>query len=290
MLYAVLRYGRQEQPVIIDVYSTLNFWYAVLSAALCRIRGFRYFCVLHGGNLPRRLKQNPFLCRLLFGGAEKLIAPSRYLQVAFQEAGYDAVVIPNGIPLENYPFQLRKKLRPRLLWVRAFDAIYNPQMAIRVLHQLAKSFPDAELCMIGPDKDGSREVCRNLARELGVENKVRFTGQLPKKEWIALSVDYDLFINTTNVDNTPVSVVEAMALGIPVVCTDAGGLPYLLKNGETGMLVPVGDEKEMFERVKDLLRDEALAVKLSVKGRQQAERFAMDVVVKAWQTLLLKQM
>ncbi|RMH18305.1 MAG: glycosyltransferase family 1 protein, partial [Gammaproteobacteria bacterium] len=97
MLYAVLRYGRQEQPVLIDVYSTLNFWYAVLSAAFCRIRGLRYFCVLRGGNLPRRLKQNPFLCQVLFGGAEKLIAPSRYLQVAFQEAGYDAVVIPNGI-------------------------------------------------------------------------------------------------------------------------------------------------------------------------------------------------
>jgi len=286
MLLSILQFGRQEQPVTIDVYSTLNFWYALLSAALCRMLGLRYFCVLHGGNLPRRLQNNPFLCGVLFGAAEKLIAPSRYLQAAFREAGYEAVVISNGIPLGNYPFKLREKLRPKLLWVRAFDAIYNPQMAVKVLHQLAGKFPDAALCMVGPDKDGSMEACRKLARELGLEKRVQFTGRLPKEEWIALAADYDIFINTTNFDNTPVSVIEAMALGLPVVSTDVGGLPYLIEHEQDGLLVPVDLDEEMAKAVGKLLQDQQTATSLALRARKKVEGFDFEKVAQAWKRLL----
>ena len=289
MLWAVWRYGRAEQPVLIDTYSSLNFWYAVACGGLCHLLGGRYLCVLHGGNLPDRLRRNPKWCRLLFGRAWRLVAPSGYLQAAFRAHGYEAEVIPNPIPIENYPFRLRKKLRPRLLWVRAFSAIYNPQMAIRVLHRLSARYPEASLCMVGPDKDGSMAECRALARRLGVADRVCFTGLLPKAEWIALSADYDIFLNTTNVDNTPVSVIEAMALGLPVVCTDAGGLPWLVEDGVTGMIVPCGDEKGMVEQVRNLLNDGHLAEKLSRNGRLQAEKFAMQEVVTAWKDLLANQ-
>ncbi|HRF25454.1 MAG TPA: hypothetical protein PLR98_14875, partial [Chitinophagaceae bacterium] len=72
MLWAVWKYGRQEQPVVIDVYSTLNFYYALLCGMLCRLKNIPYLCILHGGNLPSRLLHNPRLCRYLFGHAHKL--------------------------------------------------------------------------------------------------------------------------------------------------------------------------------------------------------------------------
>lgn len=288
MLWAILRHGRHEQPVVIDVYSTLNFYYALACAQLCRLLGIRYFCVLHGGNLPQRLEQNPRLSRFLFGGAELLIAPSGYLQQAFARKGYNAVVIPNFLPIENYPFRWREELRPRLLWVRAFDRIYRPELAIRVLHRLLKRWPEARLCMVGPDKDGSMARCKSLAVDLGIAGQVTFTGRLPKAEWIALAADYDIFINTTDFDNTPVSVLEAMALGFPVVSTNVGGLPWLIEDGIDGLLVPPADEDAFYAAVEQLLEDPSLASILSKNARKKAETFAWERVKPLWLEILGK--
>lgn len=116
MLSSIFLYGRKENPVVIDVYSTMNFYYALISSLTCQIRKIPYYCVLHGGNLPLRLKRNSGLCKLLFGKADKLIAPSEYLRNAFRENGYEVLTIPNPIPLENYSFKERKYVKPKFLW------------------------------------------------------------------------------------------------------------------------------------------------------------------------------
>lgn len=282
MFWAVLRYGRKEQPVFIDTYSTLNFYYAFATSNLCRWFGIPYCCVLHGGNLPARLRKNPHLCKILFGNARENIAPSGYLQEAFRQAGYRTRLIPNFIPIEKYPFLQRQELRPRLLWVRAFDATYNPVMAIKVLHQLSRYYPDAQLCMVGPDKDGSMAICKTLVRKLGVSDNVIFTGQLSKSEWVSLSEQYDIFISTTNFDNTPVSVIEAMALGLPVVSTRVGGVPYLIDDRKTGLLVQKGQAEAMCQEIKKLLTDHTLSSELSVNARKKAEQFDWNNVKKLW--------
>ena len=99
-------------------------------------------------------------------------------------------------------------------------------MAVKVLQQLQKQYPSATLTMVGPDKDGSLQTTKDFAKSLGIT--VNFSGQLTKEEWWELASKHDIFINTTHFDNTPVSVMEAMALGLPVVSTNVGGIPYLL--------------------------------------------------------------
>jgi len=173
-----------------------------------------------------------------------------------------------------------------LLWVRAFDATYNPQMAIHVLHLLSDKYPQAALCMVGPDKDGSMNSCRQLAQELGIADRVQFTGRLTKREWIGLSSDYDLFINTTNFDNTPVSVIEAMALGLPVVSTNVGGVPYLIANNVDGVLVESGDVEKMIEKILFLIENSNQAMLIASKARQKAEQFDWNHVKSEWFELL----
>lgn len=286
MMWSVFRYGRGEQPVVIDTFSTLNFYFALCAGILCRFLGIRYYCVLHGGNLPARLNRNPRLCKMLFSASLKNIAPSAYLQEAFGKAGYPTLLIPNFIPIENYPFQLRRQLRPRILWVRAFDSTYNPLMAVQVLQQITAVYPNVQLCMVGPDKDGSRSVCENLVDELGLANRVHLTGRISKEKWIALSADYDIFINTTNFDNTPVSVIEAMALGLPIISTNVGGIPYLIDDGVDGILVDKGDVVSMVAAIYRLLNDPDQAAHLSKNARSKAESFDSEVVLEQWKNLL----
>jgi glycosyltransferase involved in cell wall biosynthesis len=93
--------------------------------------------------------------------------------------------------------------------------------------------------MIGPDKgDGSFEETRQIAAELGVMSRISFPGPVLKTETPAWLDQGDIFLNTPEVDNTPVSVLEAMACGLCVVSTNVGGLPYLLENEADALLVP----------------------------------------------------
>jgi glycosyltransferase involved in cell wall biosynthesis len=286
MVYTFFRKKHKVDCVIIAVYSTLNFYYAWVIALLCRIFGKPYIAYLHGGNLPARLVRSPSMSNAVFRHSYINIAPSDYLKKAFEQVGYKALLIPNFIQIEDLPFVQRENLRPRLLWVRAFEKTYHPEMTVRVFAGIQKLYPEAELCMVGPDKDGSMKECKQLANELHLEGKIVFKGKLTKPEWAALAANYDIFISSTQIDNTPISVIEAMALGLPIVSTAVGGVPFLLKHLETGLLSPGNDIPAMVENIQKLLNSSVLAQKLSLNARQKAETFDWKVVEKQWLDLL----
>ena len=286
MLTGIVRHACSTDYVLIDTYSTKNFWYAFFCAQLCRLLSLKYIPILHGGSLPQRMDKSPRMTKEILAHANTIVTPSRYLLDAVEQRGYSAKLIPNTIPIADYCFKERKVLRPRLLYVRAFAGLYNPQMALHVLKALLIDYPDAECCMVGPDKDGTLEKCKQLAKELGIEEHVKFPGRLGKQEWHKLSENYDIFINTTNKDNTPVSVMEAMALGLPVVSTNPGGVPYLIDDGKDGLLVDCGDTDAMLKQIESLLRNPAKAVAIASTARAKVKGFDWERVKDLWKELL----
>lgn len=286
MVCSVIKSQKKVSYVLIDTYSYLGFWYAVIIGRLCQYLKIKYVPILHGGNLPLRLNRSPKCAKTLFSKSYINIAPSRYLLEAFEQHGFYSIYIPNNIDISNYSFKNRSVLTPNLLYVRSFDAIYNPTMAIKVMKELVDLGINANLCMVGPDKDGSLQKCIDLVHNYKLNDRVKFTGVLSKKDWHKLSEDYDIFINTTNIDNTPISVIEAMALGLPVVSTNVGGIPFLLKNNENAILVEKQNTKEMVDAIKALLADQTLANKLSVNGRLKAESFDWHSVKGKWLKLI----
>ncbi len=286
MIESLLQRRREADFIIISVYSTLNFYYAWSIALLCRVFRKPYICYLHGGNLPARMSRSPLMSSAIFAFALANVAPSAYLKNAFQQAGYKTILIPNFIQLAQYAFLQRRMLRPRFLWVRSFEKTYHPEMAMQVFAAIQREYPEAQLCMVGTDKDGSMERCKKLAAELKIAGQVKFMGGLPKSEWIALAKDYDIFISTTHVDNTPVSVMEAMALGLPIVSTNVGGVPFLLTHHETGLLSPDNEIPAMVQNIQSLLNSPVLAEGLSKNARQKAESFDWTAIEKQWLDLL----
>jgi len=285
MLWTVFKHRKTVDYVLIDTYSTLNFYYAYAVSKLCQLFRLKYIPILHGGNLPERLKNSPKLSASIFNKAHINASPSNYIKSAFKASGFsNIVVIPNSIQIENYPFKPRQVNKIDLLWVRSFSKLYNPKLAVDVLFQLKKQNIEASLCMVGPDNDGSLEITKAYAEKLGVS--VKFTGKLSKTEWIALSKDYNLFINTTNFDNTPVSVIEVMALGLPIVSTNVGGLPFLIENENEGLLVNP-DNPEAF--VKAILRyknETDFCQSVIKQARIKAETFNWNQVKQQWITTL----
>jgi glycosyltransferase involved in cell wall biosynthesis len=136
------------------------------------------------------------------------------------------------------------------------------------------------LCMVGPDADGSLSGVKELAKKLQVD--VTFTGKLTKKEWITLSEDYTIFINTTNFDNMPVSVIEAMALGLPVVSTNVGGMPFLINNEVDGLLITPNSVDALVDAIKTIMNEPDKAIAMTHKARQKVAQFDWNIIKKQW--------
>lgn len=285
MLFHVFKYRKQTHYVLIDTYSTFNFYYAYCVSQLCRMLKLKYIPILHGGNLPDRLEQSPILSKSIFKYAHINVAPSLYTKSNFERLGYHNITcVPNSIELKNYPYKKRIFDTVRLLWVRSFSKIYNPLLAIKLLKALKDENIDVELCMVGPDSDGSLQEAINYSKSLNVE--VTFTGKLSKQEWIEISENYNIFINTTNIDNTPVSVIEAMALGLPVVSTNIGGLPFLIDNDKTGVLVEPNSVEAFIEAIKQIISDSNKANQMAENARKYVEQFDWENVKEKWISIL----
>lgn len=271
--------------VLIDTYSTSAFWYSFFCSQIARIFNKKYIPILHGGNLPERLKNNPILCKMIFKNAYKNVAPSGYLKHHFEETGLKNVIfIPNNIEIKKYNYKERKIFNPNILWVRSFASIYNPNMALYVFQKIKENYPHATLTMVGPEKDGSLEVAKKLALKLNLS--VHFTGKLSKKEWTTLAADHDIFINTTHFDNTPVSIIEAMALGLAVVSTNVGGIPFLLKHQENALLVKDNDVKAMYDSVLFFVKYKEESQNISKNAYLFIQNFDWNIVKKQWELLL----
>jgi glycosyltransferase involved in cell wall biosynthesis len=278
---------RRYDVVHVDLYSGLSFLWAEVTCWTIRRAGRPYVLTLHGGNLPVFASRWPTRVARLLGEASAVTAPSGFQVSAMGDYRPDILLIPNAVNLSYYEFRPRCKARPSLIWIRAFHEIYNPRMAVRVLALLRQYEPDCELTMIGPDKkDGSLGRARALAEELGVVDSVKFVAGVPKRDvplWLNRG---DVFLNTADIDNTPVTVIEAMACGLCVVSTDVGGMPFLIRSGENGILTPPNQPEAMTASVLRILRDGDLSERLSRQGRAKAAECDWSVILPRWEALL----
>ena len=286
MIFTTIYHSRNVDYVLIDTYSTLNFWYVFFVSQICRLFKLKYIPILHGGNLPNRIHKNHYLSDSIFTNAYRIVAPSGYLFNAFSmKYSKGLVSIPNTIEIKKYSFYPRELNVPKLLWVRSFSPIYNPKMAIQVLVELQKEYTDAELTMVGPDSNNYRKECELFAKELDV--KVTFTGKLSKSDWIAISKNHNVFINTSNFDNMPVSIIEAMALGLPIISTNVGGIPFLIKDQDDGLLVNEKDYLAMSLAIKELFLNQDFTYSLVVNARKKVQLFDWEIVKSHWLDVLM---
>ncbi len=286
MLWTIWSRRRQYTVAQVAVFSGPAFVWAEAACALLRRLGKPYILCLHGGNLPLFARSSGERVRKLFETASLVTAPSRYLKEQLSAYRKDIVVVPNSIELDCYPYRLRGSARPKLVWLRAFHKIYNPSMAILVAEKLVRRFPDLELVMVGREKDGSLAVAQSLVERKGLERNVRIVPGIDKSAVPGQLASADIFLNTASIDNTPVSVIEAMACGLCVVSTNPGGIPYLLEDGEDSLIVPVDDAGAMAAAVERILDNPVLAERLSGSGRRKAEDFDAQTVVSRWSDLL----
>jgi L-malate glycosyltransferase len=283
MIFALLRY-RSVDFVLIDTYSTTNFYYAVVIGYLCRLFKIRYIPILHGGNLPARLVKSPKTASKFFGHAHVNVAPSGYLAKAFRSAGFRVAQIANPVEIGPVVPKDRSEVQPNLIWVRSLSQLSNPRMAIDVLILLRESYPAATLTMVGPDRSNMTTDLKRYALEKQVQ--ITFAGAMSRSAWISMAENHDIFLNTSTVDNTPFSLIEALMCGLYIVSTDVGGIPELVQDGQTALLCKSGDSFAMTQQVIRVLHDRDLRKSLQASAKNKVKEFSPERVAAAWDEIL----
>ena len=287
MLAVAWTQRRSYSVAQVDVYSGPAFLWAKAVCRLLRWARKPYVLTLHGGNLPAFAHRHPGRARRLLASAAVVTTPSRYLYEQMRPYRSKLVLLPNPIDLYAYSFVHREQPGPSLVWLRTFHDIYAPALAVRVVAALIREYPNIHLTMIGPDSgDGSLLLTQRIATDLGVSDHVSIVGKIPKSEVPDNLNLGDIFLNTARIDNTPVSVLEAMACGLCVVSTNVGGIPYLLEHERDSLLVPPDEPQAMAAAVHRVLKEPALGARLSSNAREKVEQLDWSTVLPQWEALL----
>ncbi len=212
--------------------------------------------------------------------AHLIVVPSDYLVGVFARHGLTARVVPNFVEIDQLPYRQRDLLQPIFLSNRGFESHYNVSCVLRAFGRIQARMPQAKLVVAG---DGPlRGRLQGEARDLGLRN-ITFCGAVTSDRMATLYNEADVYLNAPDIDNMPSSILEAAACGLPIVTSDAGGIPYIVRSGETALLTPRNDDAALAAAALRLFEVPGLASRLTAAARAEVlNRYTWPVVEMGW--------
>ncbi len=272
-LCRLVRVIPQVSVVHILAASYFYFFARVAPAVLLsRLLGRRVIVNYRGGEAFRFLSKYGRLARPVLRLASFITVPSRYLEKCFLEQGFACAIVANPIDLLRFKFRSREQLRPRLVVTRNLEPMYNVEMALRAFAIVKRAYKNCRIDIVGT---GSEESKLKTWVEDNRLDSVFFHGAVRNDKMPTYLDEADILLNPTNVDNLPMSLIEAFASGLPVVSTQVGGIPDLVGE-ETALLVEAGNYREMADKILGLLENPVLAKNLIMSGKRLSENFSWD--------------
>ncbi|MEW5915135.1 MAG: glycosyltransferase family 4 protein [Gemmatimonadota bacterium] len=198
--------------------------------------------------------------------AHAIVVPSGYLVDVFARFGLTAHSIFNFVDVDRLRYRRRERVAPSFLSNRNFEEQYNVACVLRAFARLQAEIPEARLIVAG---DGpQREMLQALAASLSLRN-VDWRGAVPPSGMADLYDAADVYLNAPSIDNMPNSIIEAYAAGLPIVTTDAGGIPYIVTHDRTALVVAVNDDQALAAAARRVAREPGLALRLADAGREE---------------------
>ena len=201
---------------------------------------------------------NLVACVSYFGRAQgmRLVAPSNWDKMH---------VVRCGVPFDRLPPKVANGGAPTIVCVGRLSPEKGQTGLLRAFVRVCAKHPDAVLRMVGDGPD--RDALQQLASELGIDGAVTFVGRLPEQETLAEIARADMLVLPSFMEGLPIVLMEAMALGVPVISSRVAGIPELVSEGKTGLLFAPSDWDELAQCIERLLSDEALGETLARNGK-----------------------
>jgi glycosyltransferase involved in cell wall biosynthesis len=210
---------------------------------------------------------------------DMIIVPSGFLEKVFANRDFITRTVPNIVDLSRFmPDDSRERnlSAPHIVVARNLEPLYDNTTALKAFRIVREAIPGARLTIAGSGPE--RPQLEAMAKELGVADAVVFAGRVDNEHMPTLYREAELALNPSLADNMPISVLEALASGVPVVSTNVGGVPYLVEDGKTALLVPPRNPERMAEAVLRVLHDESLRERMVQAGLDHVRRFSWESV------------
>jgi glycosyltransferase involved in cell wall biosynthesis len=281
-LVGLTQHIRLARPGLVHTFGWMSGLVGLLAGRAARVG------VINGGirsALPRLGKREQII-RVCAGASDAIVANSHAGLRAFGMVGHRrARVIHNGIDMTRFA-HLNPQISgdPVLGMVANFSQYKDHATAIRALPLIRGTVPGARLVLVGRDA-GTLDEARRTVAEYGLEQAVTIHTSITRPEPLVAAWQVGVLTSPQG-EGISNALLEYMALGKPVVATDCGGNPEVVRHGETGYLVPDGSPEALADRVVTLLKDKQLAHTMGAAGRKHvAKAFSFDRMVAEYQTL-----
>ncbi len=251
------------------------------STRLLKLLGKKIVLIIHGGYIPDRIKKSPKKYITSISRADVVVCPSNFIISVLKNYGLKSLLIENVLHLNDYLFQEKKTFRPKLFWMRTFEDVYNPLMAVEVLAAFKKLYPEASMVMAGYDR-GMFQQTVDLAKALNVYDSIDFPGYISRDQKNQYASDNDIYICTNMVDNAPITLVEMMMMGMPVITVDSGGIPFMVTHNYNGKMVKYNDVDAMVNEIDSLIKNPEEGVRIIKSARLYAHQYDALPVMEKW--------
>jgi len=281
MTYVPLLARELKRADVVHVFSAsyFSFLLAPLPAiVVARALGKPVVVHYHSGEAPDHLARSS-VARAALSRTDGNVVPSSFLAHVFSSFGLSARVVPNLVDLGRFTFRERSPLRPRVLSTRNFEPLYNVACTLRAFKRFQERMPGASLTLVG--SGGEDAKLRALARDLALRNVV-FAGQVDPDEIANYYAEHDVYLQSPNIDNMPVSILEAYASGLPVVSTDVGGIPTILSDERHGLLAPADDDRALAAQMLRLFDEPHLARQLAANAFGTCHTYGWPSIRTQW--------
>ncbi|SCY24568.1 glycosyltransferase family 4 protein [Nitrosospira sp. Nsp13] len=253
-------------------------WHLFAAPAIwiARIRGIPVIVNYRGGEADAFFDKSFAWIKPSLRRTDAIIVPSGFLETVFGKRGFQTRIVPNIIDLSRFSAEtgmaaLLRTDAPHIIVTRNLELIYDNATVLRAFSIVRQTFSTATLTIAGTGPE--RQALEKLAAELGMADAITFTGRIDNEGMADLYRSADIMVNPSLADNMPISILEALASGVPVVSTDVGGVPYLVEHGETALLVPVKDPVAMAGAILTLLNEPARARKIREAGIASVQQY-----------------
>lgn len=251
--------------------------FAVPAVRLARLRGTPVVMTYHGGEAEAFLARSATIVTRTLRGVASLMVPSTFLQQIFARHGVETRIVPNVADLSSAAYRERlHQSSVRLLVARNLESVYGIETAIDTLHALRQAGCDARLSIAGSGP--LLPQLKEQVERLGLVDRVTFTGRLDRTGMAELYARADILLNTSLADNMPLSLLEAMAAGIPVVSTNVGGIPHMVRDGLTAYLVPPRQPQAMAAAVLQLVGNPVAARDMAAAAHEDVKQYAWATI------------
>ena len=270
---------------IIHIFSSsgLNFFlFTIPPIIIANLFSKRIIINYHGGAAYDFFSKHPKILAFAMNRIDKLVVPSGYLKSVFDDFGYDSMVISNIANVKRFTYRKRIKLEPIVLSIRNLTSVYNIQCAVRAFHILKEKYPNAKMYIAGDGPEMNNIL--DLISELELTD-IELLGNISNEQVPIYFNLADIFINTSNVDNMPGSILEAYSSGLPVVSTNVGGIPYMVTHNESGLLAEANDYETLGKYLIQMVEDPEESLKMSDAGYSYVSSLKWANIKNDWLSL-----